>query len=280
LLKPSVKSAWARPLASRRLVPAHRYGVTFVTADGETELGTVTSAVTVSDKTVNGKVSLSAIPTGGSAVTSRKIYRTVAGGSTYLLLTTLADNTTTTYTDNTADSGLGAQAPATNSTSNPELVSWIQAAREIGETFTRRRWIEQVVDWQPACPPCGSEILRLPFGNVTAVSSITYVDTNGTSTPFTTFRTNLPTGPKCSRGQLEPTYGYTWPSTRDVIGNFTVRLTAGYGSARSSVPESLKTGMKALIGHWDRSREAVNIGNITTEVPMGVKFCWKPFQTF
>src|SRR3990167_7562511 len=61
---------------------AHRYGVTFVTADGETELGTVTAAVTVADKTVNGKVELTAIPTGGSAVTSRKLYRTAAGGTT------------------------------------------------------------------------------------------------------------------------------------------------------------------------------------------------------
>jgi hypothetical protein len=62
-------------------------------------------AVTVADKTVNGKVSLTGIPLGGTAVTSRKLYRTAAGGSTYLLLATIADNTTTIYTDNTADSG-------------------------------------------------------------------------------------------------------------------------------------------------------------------------------
>ena len=61
---------------------AHRYGVTFVTADGETELGVISSAVTVADKTVNGKVELTAIPLGGSAVTSRKLYRTAAGRST------------------------------------------------------------------------------------------------------------------------------------------------------------------------------------------------------
>ena len=89
---------------------AHRYLVTFVTADGETEAGTPSAAVTVTDKSVNGKVTVSAIPLGGGAVTARKLYRTVAGGSTYLLLATLADNTTTTYTDNIADAGLGAGA--------------------------------------------------------------------------------------------------------------------------------------------------------------------------
>ena len=77
---------------------AHRYTITFVTADGQTQAGDISAAVTVADKTVNGKVSLSAIPIGGSLVTSRKIYRTAANGSTYLLLATIADNTTTTYT--------------------------------------------------------------------------------------------------------------------------------------------------------------------------------------
>ena len=46
--------------------------------------------------------------TGGTAslATSRKIYRTKAGGATYYLLTTIADNSTTIYTDNTADVSL------------------------------------------------------------------------------------------------------------------------------------------------------------------------------
>lgn len=260
---------------------AHRYGVTFVTVDGETELGIVSDVVTVADKTVNGKVSLTAIPLGGSAVTSRKLYRTIAGGSTYLLLATLADNTTLIYTDNIADASLGAQAPTTNSTINPELVEWIQTAREIGERFTRRRWLEQVVDWKLDGFHSCNGVLVLPLGCVTTVTSITYVASDGTSTVWSSseYRTDLPTGPTCARGRIEPAYGYAWPTTRGVIGAVTIRMTVGYGATRASVPAALKTGMKALIGHWDRSREAVNVGNITTELPMGVTYCWKPFQT-
>lgn len=52
-----------------------------------------------------------AIAVGPSGTTSRKVYRSVAGGSTLKLLTTIADNTTTTYTDSTADASLGATAP-------------------------------------------------------------------------------------------------------------------------------------------------------------------------
>lgn len=97
---------------------AHLYKVTFVTADGETEAGTASETVTVADKTTDGKVSLTGIPLGPSGTTARKIYRTEAGLSTYKLLATLSDNTTEIYTDNTADSSLGATAPSTNTTGN------------------------------------------------------------------------------------------------------------------------------------------------------------------
>lgn len=89
----------------------HKYVVTFVTADGETVAGTVSGGVTVVDKTVNGQVALSAIPTGrANTVKARKVYRSKVGDLTaFFLLTTISDNTTTTYTDNTADAGLGAE---------------------------------------------------------------------------------------------------------------------------------------------------------------------------
>ena len=60
------------------------------------------------------QVDLTAIPIGGATVTQRKIYRTVAAGSTLKLLATVADNTTTTYADSTADASLGADAPSSD----------------------------------------------------------------------------------------------------------------------------------------------------------------------
>ena len=93
---------------------AHYYKVTFVTAVGESCGGEASAVLTVADKAVNGQVSLSTIEVGPTGTTSRIVYRTEAGGSDYKLLTTLSDNTTTTYTDNTADAGLGAAIPTTN----------------------------------------------------------------------------------------------------------------------------------------------------------------------
>jgi hypothetical protein len=57
-------------------------------------------------------MALTAIATGPAGTTSRKIYRTIVGGAAYKALTTVHDNTTTTFTDNVPDTSLGAAAPA------------------------------------------------------------------------------------------------------------------------------------------------------------------------
>jgi len=89
----------------------HYYKITYVNAAGETELGTASAVVTVVDKAANGQVSLTAIPVSiSSSVTSRKIYRTKAGGTDYYYLAEIANNTGTTYTDNIADASLGADS--------------------------------------------------------------------------------------------------------------------------------------------------------------------------
>lgn len=51
---------------------------------------------------------------GSPAVTERFLYRTKAGSSQLQYLATIADNTTTTYTDTNADSSLGANAPSSD----------------------------------------------------------------------------------------------------------------------------------------------------------------------
>ena len=68
------------------------------------------NAPTVTTATAN-RVQLSAIPIGAAAVTARKLYRTAANQSQLKLLTTLADNTTTTYLDSASLAVLGANVP-------------------------------------------------------------------------------------------------------------------------------------------------------------------------
>jgi len=93
----------------------HSYKVTFVTASGETTGSSKSNVVTVADKTANGQVDLTGIAVGPTGTTSRIVYRTVAGDAgDYKLLTTLGNNTATTYTDNVADASLTDTLPTTN----------------------------------------------------------------------------------------------------------------------------------------------------------------------
>lgn len=101
---------------------AHSYKVTFVAGATETEGGTRSGPVTVADKTVNGKVQLTSIPISPDAnVTGRNVYRTEANAdpgvdANYKLLTSIANNTATTFLDNVADGSLTTAAPTTNDT--------------------------------------------------------------------------------------------------------------------------------------------------------------------
>lgn len=95
-------------------IGAYQYVVTYVDGNsGETGAGASVSITTTSG---NQKVNLTAIPTGPTGTTARNIYRTKVGASVYFLLHTLADNTTTTYTDTTADASLGTTVAPAHST--------------------------------------------------------------------------------------------------------------------------------------------------------------------
>lgn len=93
---------------------AYYYAVTFLTASGETEPSAPSAQIALTN--VQGTVT---IPTGPSVTTKRRIYRTLAAGAItgpYYLLTTINDNTTTSYADNSSDATikLNPQAPTTN----------------------------------------------------------------------------------------------------------------------------------------------------------------------
>src|SRR5262249_13436606 len=99
-------------------IGAYQYVVTYQSglppfSNGESLQSPVTSISTTNG---NQAVNLTNIPTGPVGTRKRLIYRTAVGGSTFKLLTTLGDNTTTTYSDTTADGSLGTQNPPSHPT--------------------------------------------------------------------------------------------------------------------------------------------------------------------
>jgi len=88
---------------------AHIWAITFTINGTETNLGVFSTSLTLA---VASQVQLSGIPIGPTGTTDRNIYRTKANlGTGYQLVQQIADNTTTSFLDNVADSGLGGFSP-------------------------------------------------------------------------------------------------------------------------------------------------------------------------
>lgn len=113
---PPIPAAPAGALAASTAlgIGVYKYAVGFVSKEGQTVPGTQLSITTT---TGNQKVNLTAIPTGPVSTSStvlttkRALWRTAVAGSQLQFLAFLNDNTTTTFSDTTADGSLGANAP-------------------------------------------------------------------------------------------------------------------------------------------------------------------------
>lgn len=98
----------------------YRYKVTFaIISSGvvltESPFSNTAGPITVASQ----RIDLSSIPISGtSGVNARRLYRTTNGGTEYFLVTTINDNSTTTYTDNTSDYDL-ALLPTADNLGNP-----------------------------------------------------------------------------------------------------------------------------------------------------------------
>lgn len=93
----------------------YRYKLTFVNSNlVESDVGPVITHVVTANSL--GNVAITSIPVAPQSwgVSTRRIYRTANGGSSFKLLYTISDNTTTTYEDAIADASLGATAPTDN----------------------------------------------------------------------------------------------------------------------------------------------------------------------
>lgn len=233
----------ATPIAGNVDNGAHRYLATFVTASGETQAGTISAAVTVANKAVNGKVELAAIPLGGALVTARKLYRTTAGGSSYLLLATLADNTTTIYTDNIADASLGSGAPSVNTTSDPILTMLITAARKVAENRTGLAFITQT--WEQVLDAFPSNEIEIGLMPIQSIVSVKYYDADGLLQTMSAADYVLDTD--TPPGWLLPAYGVSWPATYGVAQAAIARFVAGYGGAGLNVPAEIRQWISAQV---------------------------------
>lgn len=145
------------------------------------------------------------------------------------------------------------------------LTGLIQAAREYVEGYQNRAlctqtWELVLDDWPD------DDYIEIPLPPLQSVTSIKYKDETGAETTWD--GANYIVDPDSYLGRVVLAYGLSWP-TDDLYpaGAIRIRFVAGY----TDVPATTKAAMLLLIGHWYENREAVNIGNITSEIPFSVK---------
>lgn len=99
-----------------------------------------------------------------------------------------------------------------------------------------------------------ARVSALPVRPVTAIGSVAYTDGDGVSATYT--------GARIVNGSVLPAFGESWPPA---YGHAAITFSAG-----TNCPPDLLAAVKLMLGHLYANREAVNIGNITSEVPLGV----------
>ena len=126
------------------------------------------------------------------------------------------------------------------------LTSLITAARQYCEDWQSRAYITQL--WELALPYFPQEI-EIPKGKLQTVDSITYKDSEGTTTTLTA-DTDYVTSIRGILGRVVPACGVAWPSFIPFpLDAVVVTFTCGYGVA-ADIPEKVKQALKLLIGHW------------------------------
>lgn len=124
------------------------------------------------------------------------------------------------------------------------LRAQILSALSEAEAYTRRAIVSrQYLITRDKFP---RQVWELPLGRITAIDSVQYKDSNGTtqtwgSSPITEYQTDLDTD---FRPRLRPTS--SWPSIGDYMSAARVTVTAGWANA--DIPYSINQALKLLVG--------------------------------
>lgn len=153
------------------------------------------------------------------------------------------------------------------------IAALIITAREHVESVTRRKLLTQTWDYSiPDWP--SSDAFKLPWGNLTAVTSVKWKDTVGTETTLTATTHYLveTNGTECGRIVLP--YGVSWPSGTLYPSNpITVRFVCGCAS-EETVPYPIKAAIKLFVTKLYESRGEDTIGQTVHEDTAVLMLLW------
>lgn len=153
-----------------------------------------------------------------------------------------------------------------NGYNDQNLLSLINAARKYVEQRINRQLVTATWDLLLDRFPCSSEAILVPLAPLVSVTSISYLDSAGTQTTWSSSNYRVSTSRE--PGRIVPVVGQTYPTTYGTVDAVTVRFVAGYGDA-SDVPLGIKQAILLLVNHWFENRSPV--GKVGDEIAFTVE---------
>ena len=144
-----------------------------------------------------------------------------------------------------------------------DITAGIRAAREHGEQFTGRAFIEREI---LATWPAFFDELPLPVLPVGQVLEVRYYDPDGVDTVLASGDYLVDDYAPLTR--LVPPPGVQWPPVQQRFDAVRVRYQAGYGPDGSDVPEPIRQALMLAVGHWVRFQAQAESGVGPTRMPM------------
>lgn len=158
----------------------------------------------------------------------------------------------------------------TTTTEDGLIEGLIQVAREMAQTYTKRQLITATYTAKYRDFPDSEGSIQIPRTPLQSVSSITYIDNQGATQTLSTDVYEVLEDDTEAYVVLKPLK--SWPEVQaERKQAVTVTFVAGYGNAGTAVPAAAKSAMLMLIGHLFENRESVNVGNITSKMPMATE---------
>lgn len=133
---------------------------------------------------------------------------------------------------------------------------------ETGMVLVRSTIRERFRDWRPG------DILELTAWPVIGVTAIVYLDANGAEQTLDpgAYRQALDHRPAALLSIVD-----AWPSFADRPDAITITYSAGFDPIDRPAPDAAKQAIMLLVAHSYRTREAVVVGSINSQLELGVE---------
>ena len=136
-----------------------------------------------------------------------------------------------------------------------------------GQVFDKRDGIVMIADRLPR----GSAGLELQWTPVRAVTEVAYLDVQGAQVLMP--ESDVYVEKRGVYPVIYPAIDTAWPDHRPQRGSVQITINAGY----EELPDDVRAAALLIIGHLYENREAVVIGTISSELPMGVEMLLAPY---